>query len=164
MKGVQDTFLGESCVISLLLSPVFINLCSLITCALMVSIWASSCYPLPARTLSDKQGQLITKQLYTSLLPKMGANHNFPLVYPHAPASLQGLGLPQLHVQQLISKVQQILVHGVIDTAMGHLLRISLEQAQLEVGISIPFLEASFDHYGFLLMDTWWCSVWELLW
>ena len=54
---------------------------------LTTTIWASLRHPLLACTLSDKQGPLITKRLYTSLLPKMGANHNFPLVYHHAPAS-----------------------------------------------------------------------------
>ena len=75
------------------------------------------------------------------------------------------MGIPQIYVKQLIGQVWQILMHGAIDTTTGSLrLCISLEQVQLEVGISIPFLEASYDCYGFLLMDTWWQLVWELLW
>ena len=40
-------------------------------------------------------------------------------------------------------------------------MQISLEQAQLEVGLSLPFLETSFGFYGFLLTDIWWKSVWR---
>ena len=120
--------------------------------------------PLPACTITEKQGSLITKELYTNLLPKMGANHNFPLAHCHAPTALQGLGLPQVHVEQLIGQIRQILIHGTIDSTTGSLLHISFEQAQLEVSISIPFLEASFDCYSFLLTDTWWKSVWQLVW
>ena len=32
------------------------------------------------------------------------------------------------------------------------------------MGIGTPFLEASFDIYGFLLTDCWWKSVWEFTW
>jgi hypothetical protein len=60
--------------------------------------------------------------------------------------------------------LRQILTHGAIHSTTGDLLLISLEQAQLEVGIGIPFLEASFDFYGFLLTDTWWKSVWSFIW
>ena len=124
--------------------------------ALTTTIWASLRCHLPACTLSDKHRQLITKWLYTLLLPRMGANCNFPLVYHHAPTSLQGLGLPQIHVEQLIGQVWQILTHGAINTTTGSLLCISLEQVQLEVGISIPFLEVSYDCYEFLLTNAWW--------
>ena len=132
--------------------------------SLTTSIWASLCYPLLACTITEKQGSLITKQLYTNLLPKMGANRNFPLAYCHDPMALQGLGLPQVHIEQLIGQIHQILIHSAIDSTTGPLPHISFEQAQLEVGISIPFLEASYDCYGFLLMDTWWKSVWQLVW
>jgi hypothetical protein len=55
-------------------------------------------------------------------------------------------------------------MHGAIPTTTGTLMQISLEQAQLEVGLSIPFLDASFGFYGFLLTDIWWKSVWEFIW
>jgi hypothetical protein len=39
-----------------------------------------------------------------------------------------------------------------------------LEQAQMEVGISTPILEASFDDYGHLLTFCWIKILWEHLW
>ena len=92
---------------------------------------------------------------------KDGCKPQFPIGLS---ASLQGLGLPQIHIKQWIGQVQQILMHGAINTTTGSLLCISLEQVQLKMVISIPFLEASYDHYGFLLTDMWWWLVWELLW
>jgi hypothetical protein len=127
-------------------------------------IWAALKYPLPACTITEKEGEMITKELYKSLLPKLGANRNFPHVYRYAPASLQGLELPLIYVEQEIGHLRQILTHGAINSTTGSLMRISLEQGQLEVGIGTPFLEASFDSYGFLLTDIWWKTVWEFIW
>ena len=138
--------------------------CHLVHHSLTSTIWASLQYPLLACTITEKQGSLITKKLFTNLLPKVGVNRNFPLAYRHAPMALPGLGLLQIRVEQLIGQICQILIHGAIDSTTGSLLCISFEQAQLEVGISIPFLEASYDCYSFLLMDTWWKSIWHLVW
>jgi hypothetical protein len=44
-----------------------------------------------------------------------------------------------------------MLTHGAIPTHTGRFLNISLEQAQLEVGIGMPILEADYEQYGFLL-------------
>jgi hypothetical protein len=127
-------------------------------------IWASLKYPLPACNITEQEGTMITRELHKCLLPKMGAVCTYPLAYRHAPTSLQGLGFPLIYLEQAIGQLRQVLTHGAIDTTTGQLLRISLEQAQLEVGIGTPFLETSFDAYGFLLTDCWWKSVWEFIW
>ena len=127
-------------------------------------IWAALKYTLPAYTITEKKGEVITKALYKSLLPKLGANRNFPNVYCYAPASLQGMELPLIYIEQELGHLRQVLTHGAINTTMGSLMRISLEQGQLEMGTSIPFLEASFESYGFLLTDIWWKTVWEFIW
>jgi hypothetical protein len=68
-----------------------------------VMIWSSLKYPLPACTITEQECLTITKELHWSLLPKRGAMRNYPLVYHHAPASLQGLGFPLLiHIEQAI--------------------------------------------------------------
>jgi hypothetical protein len=85
-------------------------------------------------------------------------------VYRHAPASLQGLDIPLIYIEQEIGHIRQVLTHGAIPTTTGTLMQISLEQAQLEVGLGIPFLETSFGFYGFLLTDIWWKAVWEFVW
>jgi hypothetical protein len=62
-------------------------------------------------------------------------------------------------VEQGIAHIGLILTHGAIDTPTGSLLRASLEQAQLKVGIGTSFLSEPFDTYGFfLLTECLWAS------
>jgi hypothetical protein len=65
---------------------------------------------------------------------------------------------------QFTKQVKKILTHGAIPTPIGEYLKVSLEQAQLEVGISTPILEASFDNYGCLLTPSWVKKLWEHIW
>ena len=126
-------------------------------------IWPSLRYPLPACNLTEHQGNQITKTLYRQILPSLGACRNYPLVYRHAPASLNGLALPHPYVEQGIAHIGLVLTHGAIDTPTGSLLRASLEQAQLEVGIGTSFLSEPFDMYGFLLTDCLWKTIWSFI-
>ena len=126
-------------------------------------IWPSLRYPLPACNLTEQQGNQITKKLYRQILPSLGACRNYPLVYRHAPASLNGLALPHPYVEQGIAHIGLILTHGAIDTPTGSLLRASLEQAQLEVGIGTSFLSEPFETYGFLLTDCLWATIWAFI-
>ena len=88
---------------------------------------------------------------------------SYPLVYCHAPASLNGLALPHPYVEQGIAHIGLVLTHGAIDTPTGSLLRASLEQAQLEVGIGTSFLSEPFAMYGFLLTDCLWKTIWSFI-
>ena len=58
-------------------------------------------------------------------------------------------------------KDQKTPYQGDNPSMIGKVLAAQLEQAQLEVGIGIPLLEAPFDQYGFLLMDCWIKGKWE---
>jgi hypothetical protein len=60
-------------------------------------IWASLKYPLPACTLTELESESITKELFKSLLPKLGVCQNIPKVFRHAPARFQGLDFPLLY-------------------------------------------------------------------
>jgi hypothetical protein len=46
----------------------------------------------------------------------------------------------------------------------GRFFNISLEQAQLEIGIDTPIFQANYDDYGFLLTYCWVKVLWEQLW
>jgi hypothetical protein len=131
--------------------------------ALDMMIWPSLRYPLPASNLTEQQGEQITKAFYRDILPSLGACRNYPTVYRHAPAALNGLALPHPHVEQGIAHVCLVLTHGAIDTPTGSLLRASLEQAQLEVGLGTSFLSAPFELYGFLLTDCLWSTIWRFI-
>jgi hypothetical protein len=126
-------------------------------------IWPSLRYPLLACNLTEPQGSQITNLLYCQILPTLGACRNYPLVYRYAPVSLNGFALPHPYFEQEIDHIGLVLTHGAIDSPTGSLLRASLEQAQLEVGISTSFLSEPFGTYGFLLTDCLWKSIWNFL-
>lgn len=113
--------------------------------------------------MTESQGSQITNLLYRQILPTLGACRNYPLVYRYAPASFNGFALPHPYFEQEIAHIGLVLTHGAIDTPTGSLLRASLEQAQLEVGIGTPFLSKPFETYGFLLTDCLWKTIWEFL-
>jgi hypothetical protein len=46
----------------------------------------------------------------------------------------------------------------------GTFLNTTLEQAQLEVEICTPLMEADYDKFGFLLTDCWLKVLWKQLW
>jgi hypothetical protein len=75
-----------------------------------------------------------------------------------------GIALPRCIDAQFIGQVKKVLVHGAIPSHTGWLFNISLEQAQMEIGISTPILEASFEDYGRLLTFCWVKILWEHLW
>ena len=99
-------------------------------------IWPSLQYPLPTTSLDEDQSEFITKQLYKMMLPAGGTNRHFAMAFHHAPLDFFGLELPRAIDHQGIAQIHKLLTHGLIDTSMGSLITISLEQAQLEVGIS----------------------------
>ena len=107
-------------------------------------IWPSLQYPLPATTLDEDQSEFITKQFYKMMLLAGGMNQHFPTAFQHAPLDFFGLELPHAIDHQGITQIHKLLTHGSIDTMTGSLINLSLEQAQLEVGIGYPIFEADF--------------------
>ena len=69
------------------------------------TIWRTMAYLLPVMTLTEEQGEWITKELYRKLLPAMGVNRNFTRAYRHALKMFQGMGLPEIKVEQTIAMV-----------------------------------------------------------
>lgn len=127
------------------------------------TIWPSLRYPLPATTMTRKEGAEVVGPLYHRILPSLGANRNFPKVFRHGPPELQGLDMPQPDVEQGIYHITAIMEHGVIDGLLGETQRTALEQTQLEVGTGTFFLELDFDKYGFLATESWVRCLWRFI-
>jgi hypothetical protein len=71
------------------------------------------------------------------------------------------MAFPHIYVEQEIAHVGMALTHGAIDIPTGSLLWASFEQAQLKVGLGIPFLDSEFDLLDFLLADCLWKAIWK---
>ena len=57
-------------------------------------------YHYPVSTMSWRQGDTIASQLYSGILPKLGAARCFPRAYRYAPRKFLGLGLEHPYVVQ----------------------------------------------------------------
>ena len=66
--------------------------------ALWGTIWSKIVYPLPVMTITEDQGEWLTKELYRKLLPELGVHSNFPRAYCHASKMFQGMGLPEINI------------------------------------------------------------------
>jgi len=101
--------------------------------------------------------QASLREICKALLHKLGANCSYPTALCHIPPALFGLGLPNLYWEQHPSASFSKLAMAT------HLLLCSLEQAQLQLGISTPFFQADFSQYGFLLTECWVKFLWSFL-
>jgi len=126
-------------------------------------IWPSLRYPLAVSSIFETAAIGITKMLFKALLPKLGANQSYPMALCFTPPALFGLGLPNLYWEQGATALHLFLEVGNGFLADGHLLQCSLEQAQLEIGLSSPLFQADYSRYGFLLTDCWVKFLWSFL-
>jgi len=126
-------------------------------------IWPSLHYPLAVSSISEKAAIGITKKLFKALLPKLGANHVYPTELCFPPPALFGLWLPNLYWEQGATALRLFLKVSNGFLADSHLLKCSLEQAQLELGLSTPFFQANYSQYGFLMTDCWVKFLWSFL-
>jgi len=126
-------------------------------------IWPSLQYPLVVSSISEKAATGITKKLFKALLPKLGANRSYPMALHFTPPALFGLGLPNVYWEQGAAALHLFLEVSNGFSADSHLLQCSLEQAQLELGLSTPFFQADYSKYGFLLTDCWVKFLWSFL-
>jgi hypothetical protein len=127
-------------------------------------IWPSLAYPLRSCSISRPQGDAIMRKLYRALLPELGLQRRFPLLWRHAPRRYQGLALPHPYIAQGIEQVKVLLESGRSQELQGSLLRITIEQGQLEVGTSRPLLSEKFETWGHLHTKRCWIrSLWEFL-
>jgi len=126
-------------------------------------IWPSLCYPLAVSSISEKAATGITKKLFKALLPKLGANCSYPMELCFTPPALFGLGFPNLYWEQGAAALCLFLKVSNGFLANSYLLQCSLEQAQLELGLSTPLFQVDYSQYGFLLTDYWVKFLWSFL-
>ena len=83
------------------------------------TVWHTTLYPLPLMTLTEEQGEWLTKELYSKLFPEMGVNRNFPRVYRHASKMFLGMRLPDINVECTFVMVSYCMMHGTSDKLTG---------------------------------------------
>ena len=132
--------------------------------ALHSTVYPKLRYPLPVLTMTRKECHSISSPLLQAALPAAGICRTFPRVLVHAPLRYQGPGLPDLYTEQGIPHILMVLhhVHHKQDIT-GQLLRASLEQLTLELGLAGNALLQDFTKFGMLTTPSWITSTWRFL-
>jgi len=117
-------------------------------------------YPLIAMMLTEKQCQTILQPVLYHGLPAMGINRNMPRAVVHGPCVYQGLNIPNLFSEQMITHIQTLVKFGQHTTdATGFLVRACGELLWLELGIGGPIFQIS-HHLGPCVTSTWLSQCW----
>jgi hypothetical protein len=132
--------------------------------ALNFTIMKSLEYPMMATTMSKQEWNFILRPILLSGLPKCGVARTFPREVVHGPLEFQGLNVYHPHTLQGIVHIQTCLQQGVRQSITGDLLRASIEQLKLELGLQGYPLRQDFKKYGMLATNCWLKTVWEFLW
>lgn len=131
--------------------------------AIRSKIWPGLRFPLAATTLTQQEGKHLIGKLYKHLLPKLGTNRNIPAAVRYGPLTMAGLDLPEPYIYQGSKQVAHFHQLYGTNTNEGHLLRVSLEHLQLEVGLSTLVLNSDYTTFGYLATDSWMKSLWGFL-
>jgi hypothetical protein len=107
-------------------------------------------YPLMATYLTKDDCKTIMKPFLNAGLSVFGVVHTMPHAVVWGPLRYQGLGIRHLWTTQGVEHTLDILCHAMHPTLTGQLLRTTMEEMQLEIGVSNSFLACSYEDYGCL--------------
>ena len=105
-------------------------------------------YHYPVSTMSWRQGDKVASQLYSGILPKLGAAKCFLRAYHYAPWKFLGLGLDHPYVEQRVRHLHDFLEHATQDSLLGHLFQAFYKQALLETGLGGMLFQHNFQIWG----------------
>ena len=119
-------------------------------------------YSLMATSLSKQQCKAVMAPILQAILPTIHIAKTLPRVVCHGPTESLGLDIPDLWYVQGIQKIWAYMRHGDSSSITGQLLRSSVEQATLEVGLN-QLLHHSYRRFGHLLTRSHLASFWHFL-
>ena len=116
--------------------------------ALTVTIMKKVEYPLLALTLSEAECNFIMAPALLAGLPKSGICRTTPRVLVHGCKEYQGLELHKLHTTMGISHIQALLDNTWSNSVTGKLMRVSLENMKLELGLRGSIFNHNYSMYN----------------
>jgi hypothetical protein len=129
--------------------------------AMNITIMNKLEYPLVAVTLTRKQCDKIMRTLLTTSLSKAGCNCNFPRKALHGPPTLIGGGVHHIYATLVAKHAQDMMTEALHDSQTGQLIRTSIEQAKLELGLEGRLFNHDFKTVGYLITECWIKNVWK---
>jgi hypothetical protein len=117
-----------------------------------------------ATTITEKEWDFIMRPLRESGLPKVELSRKFPSKVLYGPKIYQGLGIMHPYYNQELSHISPCLYEGERPTITGELIRASLEQLQVEIGLPGYLLQQDYSKLESLATECWLKTVWEFAW
>lgn len=131
--------------------------------ATLCKIHKTLTYPGAALTIPEEEYKKLSSKLYKITLPKCGIVRSFPITPRHLPHHYQGLHLPNLYLEQEISKVKELLNFATTKSIIGKQLQMGLETIQMNTGVRDIIYNYPYQDYQFLTPSTWLKSQWHFL-
>ena len=123
-------------------------------------LWVQLKYPLPTISTTESQCNILMKTFFQRLLPAIGVARSLPLPFRHGTEKYFGLGLPNIYLENTISKLNALLIHYHSNSLVSKHLHNSIEQLQLDIRTDKPFTLCSYAKYGPLATDGWVKFLW----
>jgi hypothetical protein len=98
-------------------------------------------YCLPITTFSELECKKIQSPFYNALLPKLGINRHMPRALLHGPLQLAGLGLVNLHAEQLAMHVTGLIIQIRKNDRVGQTMLACIDALQIYLGTATQFFQ-----------------------
>ena len=120
-------------------------------------------YCLPITTFTEEELHAIQRKFIYLLLPKMGINRHAPRVMIFGPTSRGGREIMDLRVEQPTQHLMTNLGHMQRNDTVGKLLRITLNDTQMETGLEHPFFTYDYNYSTYIAKNTRWRYIWYIV-
>jgi hypothetical protein len=116
-----------------------------------------------ATYISKADCEKIMRPFLNAGLSALGVVRTMPRAVVWGPMRYQGLGIRHLYTTQGVEHLLAILRHATHTTLSGKMLRTTIEEMQLEIGLPRSFLSYSHAQYGPLATRSWIAATWKFL-
>ena len=113
--------------------------------ALHRTIPFSLCYPLPAVTLTNEECKYIMAPITKWGLPLAGITSTIPTAIKVGSIEMGGLGIVDPYIHMGVSQIENFITNTWKKTPTGLLQEITLEDFALELGLSMPWIQANLE-------------------
>ena len=120
-------------------------------------------YPLPTTCFTNDDCVALEAALYRKSLPKCGVSSKLPLAVRYAPVGYMGIGMPQLHVQQGICHLRELIRALPTNGITSQQMQISNEVLHLMTGTPTWIFDQHHSQLAKLIDEVWMQSTWEFV-
>jgi hypothetical protein len=131
--------------------------------ALQMTIQKKLEYPLTVINPSRQTCDRIMHRILKTALPKSGYNSHFPRKALYGPGKMMGGELHNLYATMVGKHLYEILTEAPYDSPTGNLLRTSIEQCKVELGLGGDLFTHDYKKLHHLVTECWITKVWQEL-